>query len=61
MLTTKITYDLADWIKKWIKVRNEKPSIDDCIEFVKYKIGEYELTETDKINIETILLYETNE
>ena len=61
MLTTKITYDLAEWIKQWIKVRNENPSIEDCIKFVNYKIGEYDLTETDKINIETILIYETNE
>ena len=61
MLTTKITYDLAEWIKEWIKVRNENPSIEDCIKFVNYKIGEYDLTETDKINIETILIYETNE
>ena len=60
MLTTKITYDLAEWIKEWIKVRNENPSIEDCMKFVNYKIGEYDLTETDKINIETILIYETS-
>ena len=60
MLTTNITYDLAEWIKEWIKVRNENPSIEDCMKFVNYKIGEYDLTETDKINIETILIYETN-
>ena len=61
MLTTKITYDLAEWIKEWIKVRNENPSIEDCMKFVNYKIGEYDLTETDKINIETILIYETSQ
>ena len=61
MLTTKITYELAEWIKEWIKARKISPSIENCISFVDYKTGDYQLTEIDKINIEAILLYELNE
>tara|TARA_Y100000589_G_scaffold330765_1_gene381500 strand:- start:888 stop:1076 length:189 start_codon:yes stop_codon:yes gene_type:complete len=59
MLNTKVTYALADWIREWIRVRNESPSIEDCIKFVDWKIGDYSLNENDKIQIEAILLYET--
>ena len=61
MLNTKVTYALADWIREWIRLRNESPSIEDCIKFVDWKIGEYSLNENDKIQIEAILLYETSD
>ena len=61
MLTTKITYALADWIREWKKYRNANPSLDDCIKFAEWKIGNYKLTESDRIIIESILLYETEE
>jgi len=61
MLNTKITYALADWIREWIRIRNESPSIDDCINFVDWKIGDSILSENDKIQIEAILLYETSD
>ena len=61
MLTTKITYALADWIREWRKCRNENPSLDDCIKFVEWKIENYKLTESDRVLIESILLYETDE
>tara|TARA_B100000965_G_scaffold157082_1_gene130906 strand:+ start:2172 stop:2366 length:195 start_codon:yes stop_codon:yes gene_type:complete len=61
MLNTKITYSLAEWIQEWIRVRNVSPSIDECIEFVDWKIGDYVLDANDKIQIEAILLYETSE
>ena len=61
MLTTKITYALADWIREWRKFRNEDPSLDDCIKFVEWKIENYKLTDSDRIIIESILLYETEE
>ena len=41
MLTTKITYALADWIREWRKFRNEDPSLYDCIKFAEWKIGNY--------------------
>ena len=59
MLTTKITYALADWIREWRKCRNEDPSLDDCIKFAEWKIEDYKLTESDRMIIESILLYET--
>ena len=59
MLTTKITFALSDWIREWIKHRNEAPSLESCIKYVEWKLGDYVLTETDRIKIETIFLYET--
>ena len=61
MLTTKITYALADWIREWRKCRNENPSLDDCIKFTEWKIENNELTDGDRMIIESILLYETEE
>ena len=59
MLTTKITFALSDWIREWIKVRHEAPSLESCIKYVEWKLGNYKLTESDRIKIETILMYET--
>ena len=59
MLTTKITFALADWIREWRKCRDENPSIDDCIKFTEWKLKNYKLTDSDKRLIESILLYET--
>ena len=61
MLTTKVTYALADWIREWKKCRDENPTLDVCIKFAEWKLDNYELTESDKRIIETILLYETEE
>tara|TARA_B100000900_G_scaffold109878_1_gene91735 strand:- start:105 stop:287 length:183 start_codon:yes stop_codon:yes gene_type:complete len=60
MLTTKITFELADWIREWIKSRNESPSIENCLKFVEWKSEVNELTESDKLQIEAILIYETS-
>ena len=60
MLTTKLTYELADWIREWIKIRNETPSIENCYKFIQWKSENDELTKSDKIQIEAILLYETS-
>ena len=59
MLTTKITYALADWIREWRKCRNEDPSLDDCLKFVNWKIENYKISNSDRIVVESILLYET--
>ena len=61
MLTTKITYDLAEWIRDWRKSRTENPSLDQCIKFAEWKIKNYNLTDSDRIIIESIFLYETEE
>ena len=61
MLTTKVTYALADWIREWKKCRDENPSLDDCLKFAEWKLDNYELTESDQRIIETIFLYETEE
>ena len=61
MLTTKITYALADWIREWRKCRKENPSLDDCIKFTEWKIENYKLSDSDLMIIESILLYETEE
>ena len=59
MLTTKITFALANWIRDWRKFRGKNPSIDECIKFVEWKLEDYKLTDNDKIIIESILLYES--
>ncbi len=61
MLTTKVTYALADWIREWRKCRNENPSIENCIKFVEWKIENYKLKDSDLTIIESILLYETED
>ena len=60
MLSTKITYELADWIREWIKRRDESPSIENCFKFVEWKSKINVLTESDKLQIEAILIYETS-
>ena len=59
MLTTKITFALADWIREWRKYRDKSPSIDKCVEFVQWKLKDYKLSDSDKRIIESILLYES--
>tara|TARA_B100001109_G_scaffold240885_1_gene224550 strand:- start:176 stop:358 length:183 start_codon:yes stop_codon:yes gene_type:complete len=59
MLTTKITFALAEWIREWRKCRDKNPSIEDCIKFAEWKLKDYKLTDSDKRIIESILLYET--
>ena len=59
MLTTKITFALADWIREWQKCRDEYPSIDECVKFVQWKLEDYKLSDSDKRIIESILLYES--
>ena len=59
MLTTKITFALADWIREWRKCRDENPSIDECVKFFQQKLEDYKLSDSDKRIIESILLYES--
>ena len=61
MLTTKITFALADWIREWRKCRKENPSLDECVKFAEWKIENYKLSDSDRMLIESILLYETEE
>ena len=59
MLTTKITFALADWIREWRRCRDKNPSIDECLKFVQWKLDDYKLSDTDKRIIEYILPYES--
>ena len=59
MLTTKITFALADWIREWRKCRDKNSSIDECVKFVEWKLEDYKVSYSDKSLIETILLYES--
>ena len=59
MLTTKITFALADWIREWRKCRDNNPSIDEYVKFVQWKLEDYKLSDSDKRIIESILLYES--
>ena len=59
MLTTKITFALADWIREWRKCRDKKHSIDERVKFVQWKLENYKLSDSDRRIIESILLYES--
>ena len=59
MLTTKITFSLADCIREWRKCSDNNPSIDECVKFVEWKLEDYKLSDSDKRIIESILLYES--
>ena len=59
MLTTKITFALADWIREWRKCLDNNPSIDEGVKFVEWKLEDYKLSDSDKRIIESILLYES--
>ena len=48
MLTIKITFELADWIREWRKFLGKNPSIDECVKFVQWKLEEYKLSDSDK-------------
>ena len=58
MLSTKITVALADWILEQRKCRDKNPSINECVKFVEWKLEDYEVSDSDKRIIESILLYE---
>ena len=47
MLTTKITYELAEWIRECIELIHESPSIESC----------YKLTLKKYSKIDDFLLY----
>ena len=59
MLTTKITFALADWIRECRKCLDKNPYIDECVKFVQQKWEAYKLSDSKKIIIESILLYES--
>ena len=59
MLTTKITFALADRIREWRMCRDKNPAIDECVKFVQWKLEDYKLSDSDKRIIESILLYES--
>ena len=59
MLTTKITFALADWIREWYECRDKNPSIDEWVKFVEWKLEDYKVSDSDKSIIKSILLYES--
>ena len=59
MLTAKITFALADWIRDWPRFWDENPSIAECVKFVQWKLEDHKLSDSDKRIIESILLYES--
>jgi len=59
MLTTKITFALADCIREWRKYLDKNHPIDECVKFVQWKLEDYKLSDIDKRIIESILFYES--
>ena len=54
MLTTKITFALADWNREWLKSRGNIPTIDDFVKFAQRKLEDYKLSDSDKRKIEAM-------
>ena len=54
MLTTKITFALADCIREWRKYQDKNPSIDEFVKFVEWKLEDYKLSDSEKKIIEYI-------
>ena len=59
MLTTKITFALADWIREWRNCWDKNPSIDEYVKFVEWELEYYKLSDSDKRIIEYILPFES--
>ena len=55
----KITFALSDWIREWRKYQDKNPSIYEFVKFLKWKLEDYKLSDSDKRIIESILLYES--
>ena len=48
MLSTKITFALADWIREWRNCRDKNPNIDEFEKFVHWKLEDYKLSDSEK-------------
>jgi len=48
MLTTKITFALADCIREWRKCRDKNYFIYECVKFDQWKLEDYKLSDSDK-------------
>ena len=59
MLTTKITFALADCIRNWRKCTDKNPFVDEFVKFVECKLVDYKLSDSDNRIIESIMLYES--
>ena len=59
MLTTKITFAFAHWIREWRKCRDKNPSINEFVKFVEWKLEDFTLSDSENRVIESIFLYES--
>ena len=46
---------LTKWIKEWENTYGEIPSIEECITWMEWKFEDNEISENEKIKIETLL------
>ena len=61
MLNTDEAHALAKWIQKWKKTYQENPKLNECITWFEWEYEDKELSKSDKISIETILRYNSEE
>ena len=52
---------LAKWIRNWKKTYGENPNINECNTWFEWKYKDKEISPSDKISIETILKYNSEE
>ena len=61
MLDINEADSLAKWIRNWKKTYGENPNINECHTWFEWKYKDKELSPSDKISIETILKYNSEE
>ena len=55
MFDTEKAIALSRWIKEWKNTYGESPSIEECITWIEWKFEENEISENEKIKIQTLL------
>ena len=57
MLNSDKALALARWINEWKNTYGENPSIEECITWIEWKFEENQISEKEKIAIETLLSF----
>ena len=57
MFDTEKALALTRWIKEWKNTYGENPSLEECITWIEWKFEENEISENEKIKIQTLLNY----
>ena len=59
MLTIKINFAMANWIRDSSECLDKNPTVHKCIKFVQWKLEYYKFFDSYKRIIGSVLLYES--